>query len=1129
MQMKKTLPLTLLILSLTTLHQHVSAQVNMQAMEIIGDILTCNDFANQSVGIVEGGMPGTLTGITYGANTDARRTECYFFDSMFNVAKHRNIFGGEMNYNFDHLDRMLSEEVVGGTFRKTYLYNGFSNLKRIETLGALPYVNNADPDYDQHFVYNDLGLMEKQMFGRADGAGNLQSGVETRFQYNDDDAPAATITSGGGGTCVASRDASGKPTRIVGAGIDGDCSMTKGETILHYDPAGSLDRYGPPELSAQTRILERNGFGQPTQIQHPESGVTELSYFPNGAVRQEIFKTAPGGDVMSRVEYTYDAMGRTLSKTDFLVVPDDFEKVNDSRTLTYEYDDSSADRHIMRIRTQGLGGEEMLTSVVKDGLGRMKDLESTEQPTLLYDYTDSENKTSVVKTGTRDPISQSFADTFGRPVKSISLSGSETHYNYSPAGPLSTITLKQNEQDVGITQRLYYDKFQQVAQIVHEVPNIGSVHEGLMIPRDDGKLDRIQDGDGNGWQLQYDDAEHGWLAQITDPQQNNFEIVSYNNRGEIRQTVDGRGTRFFYTYNDRGQVSSVQAFLENGGRNSRVYQYDAAGQLIGVGDSNNQARPDTAAARGYYPRRWNYREDSRHAIWTEFQFDSWGRKLEEKERINSREYVVRQTHGILDMPLSVTHPNGLQILFDRENIGILESMEAKTEADGSRLWNATLDFDHRVGALNGYALGNNDEVTFLRDAKNRLVGWEERTSQGIAVAGEKARRNGYGDLTMRLRDIGAEPFVSSRTEAISFGRNGFQTHVESMSRVDRAYFNTADDIQIPPLGSCERAVGNDGCRSLVHPGMGGNERKEFIYEGNQIKEMTLDLAYGLRELKIHNQCSRMSLPAAQPNSNCAQAAANATYTYDRDGNGNVWRVRDAGGQTKKQFHYDAWDRMVKVELKNHFLRHDDDSAGNYEIDYHYDGLNRLVMRQLWKERRYRRLGRTVTTFDLQGTQLFLWNGGEIVQMQDTDSTWYGSGTAYNYVQGPSGIMARIEEKQTVKQHLRGLDGSLLAIRDYRRGTFEKWFQYGAYGETRGFHDGYRNTPADRRGNVALGVGWTGEEFLFRGAYRDPVTEDYLIGGHWYQPSLARFLTRTAPTPSLGNMNLYRSPGDWVTP
>src|SRR3989338_1547797 len=220
MKKKKTLPIALLLLLLTLLQNKVAAQVgNAEILGIVGDILTCNNFQSQSVGAVEGGMPGTLTGITFGTNIAGRRTECYFFDAMFNLVKHRNIFGGEMSYDYDHLDRILSKET--GLLVNSYFYNGYSNLKRVETLGALPYLNNADPDFEQHFVYNDRGLMEKRIYGRADNDGNMQRGLESRTQYNADDLPTASIGPGGAGTCIAERNASGKPTRIVGAGING--------------------------------------------------------------------------------------------------------------------------------------------------------------------------------------------------------------------------------------------------------------------------------------------------------------------------------------------------------------------------------------------------------------------------------------------------------------------------------------------------------------------------------------------------------------------------------------------------------------------------------------------------------------------------------------------------------------------------------------------------------------------------------------------------------------------------------------------------------------------------------------------------------------------------------------------
>src|SRR3989338_8946785 len=78
MRNRKTLRIALILLLLTSLQQKVEAQFggNAEVYGILGDIFTCNDFQNQSIGIVEGGMPGTLISTTYGTNTDGRRTEC---------------------------------------------------------------------------------------------------------------------------------------------------------------------------------------------------------------------------------------------------------------------------------------------------------------------------------------------------------------------------------------------------------------------------------------------------------------------------------------------------------------------------------------------------------------------------------------------------------------------------------------------------------------------------------------------------------------------------------------------------------------------------------------------------------------------------------------------------------------------------------------------------------------------------------------------------------------------------------------------------------------------------------------------------------------------------------------------
>jgi YD repeat-containing protein len=252
-----------------------------------------------------------------------------------------------------------------------------------------------------------------------------------------------------------------------------------------------------------------------------------------------------------------------------------------------------------------------------------------------------------------------YYDGFGRPSGTHDSKGVDTQVVYSAYGI-------KDYTDSEIGDKIYYDEFGRIEQIVHKDGNdISYSYSGsnVTIINERGKT-TIYTYNAFG------DPDEKFLISVKDPN-NNIAYYDRNMLGSLTSISYGGVTRTF-TYNSKNFLIS-ETYPETGtiyyGRDNvgnmtsrrdshgtRYYYYDGVNRLI-------QIKYGTASIYFGYDEASNRTSMTNPSASVTYTYDSANRLTQKSERISGRTYITSYAYDGNDNIVSITYPSGHQVTY----------------------------------------------------------------------------------------------------------------------------------------------------------------------------------------------------------------------------------------------------------------------------------------------------------------------------------------------------------------------------------------------------------------------------------------------------------------------------------
>jgi len=318
---------------------------------------------------------------------------------------------------------------------------------------------------------------------------------------------------------------------------------------------------------------------------NPAGVKTTYTYDDEG--RQTSATTGPSGtDTAHMNSTTYDAFGNATEATGTADLDPDSASVQSKTTSTYD----DAGRILTKIEgSAGAAGDKLMTSYVYDNAGRLfQTIEhrdgsvDTAHPATIHNgdkvtetrYTVAGRPWKTLEPGVDQPA---FAwvqsvdtgklmttygyDAAGRPTSSTDPAGKATTTAYDPAGRVATVT-----SPAGRVTSYTYDAAGQTIGI--------TTPSGLPSPQPATVTEtKSYWADGT---LKTDTDPHVVVSGVTDPSTRNF---TYSPGGRLLDAQDPDGRHVTYTYDDRGNRSSLVAQDDSAASQTESWTWDLADRM----------------------------------------------------------------------------------------------------------------------------------------------------------------------------------------------------------------------------------------------------------------------------------------------------------------------------------------------------------------------------------------------------------------------------------------------------------------------------------------------------------------------------------------------------------------------
>ena len=291
------------------------------------------------------------------------------------------------------------------------------------------------------------------------------------------------------------------------------------------------------ETGIVAAILSYDDEGRLISITDAEGNVTEYSHDIEG--RTEVITDRRGYSTV----YVYDARGNVIKETDPY-----------GNSISYEYD--ANDNCIKKTDAKG-----NVTGYTYDAYGNLTEVISPNGDSVKNSYSQSNYITSV--TAENLQVMATDYDRYNRIVKLTDGNGNETEYTYDTRGNLTGIT-----DEIGVYETVTYNS--------------------------DGKPVTISNGEGETVSYTYDEYGRCISSSREISGREYTAYYSYDESGNVIQTVDNMNSVIYYSYDSAGNL--ISSTDETGVQT--LYEYDTLNRLVKILYADGTSEAFTYDAEG---------------------------------------------------------------------------------------------------------------------------------------------------------------------------------------------------------------------------------------------------------------------------------------------------------------------------------------------------------------------------------------------------------------------------------------------------------------------------------------------------------------------------------------------------
>ncbi len=882
----------------------------------------------------------------------------------------------------------LKSQIDSSGRRIDYYYDDDGNVSKQEV-----YTDASNKNVTE-YTYNQIGkvLTKIAHVKSGDISGNDMGSADdklltTTYTY-DNDGNLITATTPDNVTTTYAYDIMDQQTSVSQPGTDETGAPVKISTSSTYDWEGKRLTKTDPNGKTVTYVYDTRG--QLLTVTDAKGGVTAYYYDIAGRKIAEVSpqnydKNKTLGQ-MNRVEYTYDSMGRVLTKLDIYVDPATSKWVTlTTKKCSYDKNGNVVEEQDALGVENGYGTEytynlanklvtvtdpvtaerglPFTTKYDYDALGRKVSETNAKGVVTSYTFDDAGNVITVQVNG--KTIKSAIYDYAGNVISQNDGNGNTTTYEYNALGKVRRAVLPGDATMPGNTVNYQYDVMGNPAYTSDST----------------GKL-TIYTYDNQGRPLtKTEQAADGTQAITTS--------VKYDKNGNKRFITDGNGATTEDTYDELNRLT-FSTITVSGVKQTTSYTYDKNGNQLTVTDWRGNTTTNV-----YDPlNRVIEKDDANKKVIQKIEyndvsiqtasFDALGNETDYTYDDNNRliattdaeKHTTSQTYDNVGNISTKTDGNGISTTYTYDELNRLISVtDPKSEV-------TSYTYD-----LNGNLLtqkdGNGNITTFQYNAGNKVVKKsfqkgkpESYTYNADGSIATKTDRN--GKTTVYTYDIHGRLLsqtIGQASISYTYDNNGNQlTMSDSTGTTTRTYdeLNRVLTKEVPVVGKSTYTYDittgvSDGFTAETSTDPKGNVTTKVYDKVGRIISVTADgkttnyeyYDNGNRKSVIYPDGSREDYTYYKDNLNASLVNTKAdgtvidTYSYIYDGAHNQTSKTDAKGVTK--YTYDSLNRLQTVtnpsgivtsytyDKAGNRLSETVTSGDNIEVTvYTYDALNRLL-------------------------------------------------------------------------------------------------------------------------------------------------------------------------------------------
>ncbi len=448
----------------------------------------------------------------------------YTYDEAGNRLSHTDPNGNTETWEYDHLGRVVSHTLPLG-MTETFTYDGMGNMLAHTDFNGNTITYEYSPCCGRltRKVFPDNSTVEYTYLGDGKRESVTDARGTTLYSYDERGRPAA-VTYPGGDTISYTYDPRGNRTSVT---------TPSGTTTYTYDAANRLTSVTDPSGRTTTYTYDANGnrasvtYPNGTTAHYTYDSLNRLAYLENrkadGEVISSYFYTlGPAGNRLNVAEhngrvvnYTYDALYR-LTREEII------DPENGNETIEYTYD--AKGNRLTKTDNNGT------TSYTYDANDR---LVSEAGPGYTRTYTYDANGNTITRTAGQDSVSYRY-DYENRLIHATTMA-SEISYAYDVDGIRVAKTVD------GESTHFLVDKNRKYAQVLEERDNLDSLTASYVYGDDLISQDRA----GTISYYHYDGL--GSTRALTDDSGTVTDTYTYEAFGSLIYSTGSTQNRYLFT------------------------------------------------------------------------------------------------------------------------------------------------------------------------------------------------------------------------------------------------------------------------------------------------------------------------------------------------------------------------------------------------------------------------------------------------------------------------------------------------------------------------------------------------------------------------------------------------------